>query len=100
MYGYVDHAVIISGTNIGDNLSTPKNGSCAEDAELGQDGCTWRRLPVATIIYYADLLTEGWDPSLPHDTSTDSSGSLHAIEVMAKAWKRVERFLTPRCCGC
>ena len=32
-------------SHVGDNFSTPKNGSCAEAAELGTDGCRWKRLP-------------------------------------------------------
>ena len=47
-------------TDIGDNFSTPKNGSCAEMAELGDDGCTWKRSSSVGIIYYQDLLDAGW----------------------------------------
>eukprot|EP01045_Picozoa_sp_COSAG04_P036096 COSAG04_NODE_8639_length_947_cov_1.761792_1_plen_75_part_10 len=32
-------------TDVGDNFSTPKNGSCAETAKLGDDDCTWKRQP-------------------------------------------------------
>ena len=29
-------------THIGDNFSTPKNGSCAAGMKLGDKGCTWK----------------------------------------------------------
>ena len=88
-----------------DNFGTPKNGSCKEGSSLGDHdaGCKWRRLPVARIIYYADLERAGWNASLfpTHDTPTDSSGTMAAIESMRGAWASLDRgYLTPRCCGC
>ena len=103
-------------THIGDNFSTPKNGSCAENATLGlgkdevQDegagagaagGCVWKRQASVGIIYYPQLLEAGWDASLPHDTPDDLSGSQHNIAAMASAWETgLGRHMSPRCCGC
>ena len=88
-------------SSVGDNFSTPKNGSCAEGAKLGDAGCTWKRLPRARIMYYGDLLEAGWDASLPHDTPESSSGSLHNIASMKDSWGRVgAQYFSPRCCGC
>jgi hypothetical protein len=48
-------------TRIGDNWSTPKNGSCAEGMNVGDNRCTWRRQPFAKVIFGQQLLDKGWN---------------------------------------
>jgi hypothetical protein len=87
-------------TEIGANFGTPKNGSCGESSALGDGGCTWKRAPFARVLYYADLLDNGWRAQLPRDTPTNSSGSRHNIAALAAAADRLSRYISPRCCGC
>ena len=87
-------------THIGDNFSTPKNGSCAETSKLGDDECTWKRQPLVKIIYYEQLLAHGWQSPMPTDTADNVTGSLHQIASMKAAWESLSTYMSPRCCGC
>ena len=87
-------------TDVGDNFSTPKNGSCAETAKLGDDDCTWKRQPTVRIIYFEQLLAAGWQSSMPTDTAGNVTGSLHQIASMKAAWESLAKHMSPRCCGC
>ena len=87
----------------GDNLSFPRKGACAEAAGLGDDACTWKRLPSARMIYGADLMQHGWDT-----TAVRSQGSIVKelnvtyanMAVFDRAFEALEGWVTPRCCGC
>ena len=46
---------------VGDNLSFPKRKACTEAQELGDEGCTWKRLPQSRMLYGDDLMAHGWD---------------------------------------
>ena len=46
---------------VGDNLSFPKRKACTEAQALGDDGCTWKRLPQSRMLYGADLVAQGWN---------------------------------------
>ena len=35
----------------GDNLSFPRKGACTETQNLGDAGCTWKRLPTSRMLY-------------------------------------------------
>ena len=41
----------------------PCAGECPAGVPLGTAGCTWRRKPLAHIIWLADLLAAGFDHS-------------------------------------
>ena len=36
---------------VGDNLSFPRKGACTETQNLGDAGCTWKRLPTSRMLY-------------------------------------------------
>ena len=50
----------------GNNFSLLKRRSCAEGKPLGTGGCTWRRMPLARIMYGAELTAAGWREAEPH----------------------------------
>jgi len=87
-------------THVGDNFSTPKNGSCAAGAKVGEGGCTWKHQAAVRMIYYPNLMAAGWNASLARDTPTDDSGSRHNIAAMDTAWDNLGSLVSPRCCGC
>lgn len=88
---------------VGDNLSFPKKGACVEGGALGDDGCTWRRLPTSRMVYGPDLLAAGWNV-----TPVRGVGSIEEelkvtfanIEVFKAALAKMDSMVTPRCCGC
>lgn len=41
--------------------STPKMGECKGGSTLGTNGCTWRLLPRARVVWGAELLARGWN---------------------------------------
>ena len=91
----------------GDNLSFPKRGACNETQSLGDDGCTWKRLPNSRMLYGSDFLAHGWNTSDPNG-GFGSQGSVEYeieltmgnIAVFDRALDSLDRMLTPRCCGC
>ena len=40
--------------------STPRAGECSEGVALGTGGCTWRRRPLAWVLWLRDLLARGF----------------------------------------
>jgi hypothetical protein len=45
---------------------------CKEGESLGTNGCTWRRLPTARMIYGRDLLASGWNRNYSYPEEYDS----------------------------
>ena len=41
--------------------STPRGGECPAGLSLGTGGCTWRRKPLAQMIWLVDLIEAGFD---------------------------------------
>ena len=90
---------------LGDNLSFPRKGACADGQQLGDGGCTWKRMPTARILYGQDLLDAGWSTA---ETWPAAGGTIeHELEatranaaVFDVALERIERHVTKRCCGC
>eukprot|EP00039_Didymoeca_costata_P020272 m.340697 g.340697 ORF g.340697 m.340697 type:complete len:581 (-) comp19466_c0_seq1:108-1850(-) len=84
----------------GDNLSTPREGSCNETQQPGDGDCTWKRNAAARVIYGPDLFESGWDDRFIPDTETNYTHHLKNIAVFAKALRRKDDYMTERCCGC
>ena len=71
----------------GNNFSLLKKRSCAEGVPLGTDGCTWRRLSVARVVYGAELTAAGWEwwrPSPEHRGHNTTAVTLHNAAVLEK----------------
>ena len=51
------------------------------------------------LIYGPDLFANGWDPTPPHDTLTNSSITQHNMAVFGMAVAGIDK-VTLRCCGC
>ena len=83
----------------GYNFHFPKRGKCAENAPLGTDGCTWRREPVARMIYGHDLLAAGWNRTFVADTPTDQTHTLANVRAFSKAIHALDHLMTPAACG-
>jgi len=88
-------------TNIasGHNYHFPKGGACAEGAALGENGCTWRRLPAARMLYGADLLAAGWDRAFVPDTPSNVSHTRANIAAFAAAVRKLDELMEPTPCG-
>ena len=84
----------------GDNLSTPKRGSCKENAAPGDNGCTWKRSPASRVMYGPDLFAAGWDDRWIPDTLHNQSHSNANKKKFADAVHLHDGMMSPRCCGC
>ena len=78
-----------------------------ETQQLGDDGCTWKRLPGSRMLYGADLLAAGWNASLQDSgfgSDTTIEEELHEtyknVAAFGVALERLDDWVTPRCCGC
>lgn len=87
-------------TPSGDNLSTPKKGVCSEGSQPGTNGCTWKRSPVARMIYGPDLFKAGWDDRWIPDQLHNHSHFYNNINNFAAATHLHDDYMSPRCCGC
>ena len=91
----------------GDNLSFPRKRSCKESQALGDDGCTWKRLPGSRMLYGGDLLAAGWNTTVK-DSGFGSSVSIKEeleysyknVAAFNAALETLDKWVTPRCCGC
>ena len=71
------------------------------------DGCTWKRLAGSRMLYGADLLAAGWNASV-RDSGFGSSVSIKEeleytyknVAVFNAALEGLDKWVTPRCCGC
>ena len=41
--------------------SHPRNGECADGESLGTKGCTWKRRPLARVVWLEDVVAAGFD---------------------------------------
>eukprot|EP00656_Telonema_subtile_P005400 TRINITY_DN12457_c0_g1_i1.p1 TRINITY_DN12457_c0_g1~~TRINITY_DN12457_c0_g1_i1.p1 ORF type:complete len:491 (-),score=60.27 TRINITY_DN12457_c0_g1_i1:271-1743(-) len=93
-------------TYLGENLSTPKAGQCNASQQLGEHGCTWRRLPRASVIHGDQLLGLGWNDTVVqhwplHEYGPNVSEQLqHNLPVFDRGWELLRQWTIPRCCGC
>ena len=83
----------------GYNYHFPRGGECAEGAGLGTDGCTWRRLPAARLLYGCDLLVSGWNRTFVADTPTDQRHTLANVAAFARAARALDALVQPTPCG-
>jgi hypothetical protein len=69
--------------------------------------CTWRRQPMARVLYGSDLVHAGWDKSPSFDqqtgvrlnTTAQTLSNGHILEgFLARGFRQY--FSSPRCCGC
>ena len=91
---------------IGENWSTPRRGQCNETQALGDGGCTWRRLPAASVVMGQQLLDLGWNNTavqhwpLHRHGPNQTDQYLNNLAVFRKGWAALDARLSPRCCGC
>ena len=82
----------------GYNFHFPKEGKCAEGEPLGTDGCTWRREPLARMLYGADLLASGWNRTFVPDTPTDQTHTRANVAAFARAVGALDALIQPVAC--
>lgn len=88
-------------------MSFPKKGACNETQQLGDDGCTWKRLPSSRILYSDDLLASGWNTTVK-DSGFGSDVTIKEemeytyknVAAFTAALEGLDKWVTPRCCGC
>jgi hypothetical protein len=87
----------------GYNYHFPKAGACLEGASLGDvsngAACTWRRLPMSRMIYGNDLISNGWDRAFVPDKPDNVSHTQANIDAFARAFKALDRLISPQSCG-
>ena len=83
----------------GFNYHFPKDGMCPEGVAVGTNGCTWRRLPRARMLYGQDLLDHGWDTSFVPDTLHNQSHTIANKEAFKRAWKAFDLLVGQDPCG-
>jgi hypothetical protein len=83
----------------GFNYHFPKGGRCPEGVAVGTNGCTWRRLPRARLLYGQDLLEAGWDTAFVPDTLTNQTHTLANNEAFRRAWKKLDATVAADPCG-
>ena len=88
-------------TNIpsGFNYHFPRGGACADGQPLGTNGCTWRMLPLARMLYGEDLINAGWDRKFVPDTPTNVSHTLANVGAFSRAAAALDRLVLPVQCG-
>jgi len=90
---------------LGDNLSFPRKGSCKQHEKLGENGCTWKRLPTSRMLYGHDLLDAGWSteeawPGAGGTVQHELEATRANAAVFSTALERIEAYVSKRCCGC
>ena len=83
----------------GFNYHFPKAGRCPEGVDIGTDGCTWRRLPRARLLYGQDLLDSGWDNHFVPDTITNQTHTIANNQAFKRAWKKLDNTILADSCG-
>ena len=101
---YVAYKVVPANEYPGEKLSGynyhfPKGGKCPEGVELGTNGCTWRRLPRARLLYGQDLLNAGWDNRFVPDTLLNQSHTIANNEAFKRAWQDLDEIVAADPCG-
>jgi hypothetical protein len=80
--------------------STPAQGECAEGAEIGAAGCTFRRVGAQAIAFGANLTATGFVRPTGQPVMGQNLVPESVIDANSAVFKRVFAGLTPRCCGC
>ena len=91
--------VFVASMLVGDFLSFPKAGACADGQLLGEGGCVWARQPRARILYGADLLAAGYNVSSGFNRNEIAFG-LSQMDAFGRAAEALDLIVQPRCCGC
>ena len=81
----------------GNNFSLLKRRSCAEGKPLGTGGCTWRRMPLARIMYGAELTAAGWREAEPHGhrNNTNATDATLANAVVLEKMFAGDEWMEP-----
>lgn len=76
----------------------PAETKCPDDGTpVGTNGCTWRRDPIAHMLYGKDLVAAGWNTSVGgFGNPVPSTAVIANTNAMQKAMDSI----TTRCCGC
>lgn len=82
----------------GYNYHFPADGACGEGEAIGVGGCTWRRLPLARMLYGADLLQHGWDLNFVADTPTNMSHTQKNVNAFRTALDALDSLVKPSPC--
>ena len=69
----------------GYNYHFPRAGQCVDGQAIGTNGCTWKQLPQARMLYGDDLLAAGWDSKFVADTPTNQSHTLANVAAFKVA---------------
>jgi len=83
----------------GYNYHFPREGACGEGESVGTNGCTWRRLPRARMVYGDDLILHGWDTAFVPDTAENQTHTRRNAEVFKTAFEGLDAFVQPDPCG-
>ena len=83
----------------GHNYHFPRDGACHEGEPLGTNGCTWRRISAARMLYGEDLLAAGWDRAFVPDTPTNVSHTRANIAAFGRAVAALDQLVLPAECG-
>lgn len=82
-------------------FSTPKGGECAEGAQLGTEGCTWRRHAHARLIYGFELVQAGFvrkeGPSVHGQTLVDKATHVANAKVFESTFVNHPVQMEPLC---
>ena len=79
--------------------STPKAGECKGGSALGKDGCTWRMMPRARVVWGADLLSRGWNATYVHHWPLHEFGynttaqCLHNAPIMNESYAAMDGWV-------
>eukprot|EP00300_Choanocystis_sp_HF-7_P000781 c10644_g1_i1.p1 GENE.c10644_g1_i1~~c10644_g1_i1.p1 ORF type:complete len:260 (+),score=43.76 c10644_g1_i1:411-1190(+) len=94
-------------TSVGVNYSTPKKGACSPNQSIGDNGCTWKQISIAKVLYIDDLLERGWNTTIQNHWPMHEYGpnttlqTLQNIDVFQRTWGSVfDEWISPVCCGC
>ena len=75
----------------------PAASKCEDDGTaVGVDGCTWRRSPVAVMLYGKQLLENGWNDTDFGRTVVPNA----AVYQNAAALRKAVDTINAPCCGC
>jgi hypothetical protein len=72
--------------------SAPAAGQCAEGADVGDNGCTWKRHQRANFLYGRKLVELGWNSTKPNwADKNDTSQYQHNLEVFKAGFQGITR---------
>jgi hypothetical protein len=86
---------------IGYNYHFPKQTECLisrNENNVGDNGCTWKRSPIARMIYGSDLLANGWDLAFVADTPTNTTHTKANINAFSQSFDSLNNKYLPTTC--